>query len=466
MDLDLSMLMQALRNTLDRKYSLLDWLEFSLIILSSVLLGIWAAANTIALRNILLVLGTLLSIAYFYQLHRQNQLKQYFGLRNSIPLFCIMGLFLWVLAHCFLFPTDYPAQINELQSTWLRSVLAAVVGVTTGIAIDRNPTKIYWLWIGMTVTFLCLFGQYLEDAWQQQKLFTENAMQYLFLGKVNGVLMGNILIAGILGSVLNFHFKSLAQLIFISGFSISTIGLVIFSFIFILEARNGTLLALILICYWTIVWLSTHSKVHIKINRLPRVLLCFFVILMLTLLIVKHLERTPQWKYLLEDIQISSNIDKYQTWRFPEYMGPPASPSGRSISANTYLRSAWFFAGIRLAPEIVLGHGVLHEPFQRVLDHSRYRGAIVKSTHSGWMDFYFAFGALGILLVAGPLLIIFFESLRSQSGFTMLALSLLLLFTVAELSRQHCVEILFYLIAFQITAKFFRNAQQCIEKIP
>jgi hypothetical protein len=82
------------------------------------------------------------------------------------------------------------------------------------------------------------------------------------------------------------------------------------------------------------------------------------------------------------------------------------------------------------------------------------------------MDFYFAFGALGILLVAGPLLIIFFESLRSQSGFTMLALSLLLLFTVAELSRQHCVEILFYLIAFQITAKVFGNAQQCIEKIP
>ncbi|MBU3635524.1 hypothetical protein ICN35_08635 [Polynucleobacter sp. es-GGE-1] len=461
--------MQAFKNISDQKYSLLNWLEFSLIILSSVLLGIWAAANTIALRNILLVLGALLSIAYFYQLHRQDQLKQYFSVRNSIPLCCIVGLFLWVLAHCFLFPTDYVAQIDELKSTWLRSALAAVVGVATGIAIARNPAKIYWLWIGMILCFVYLLGQYLIDVWYMQKLFTERYMQYIFVGKVNGVLIGSILVSTILGTSISLVYKHSKYKIALGVIGIFAIALVLFSYIYILETRNGFLVVIIMIAVWCIFEFRkiTQEKKQSKNFLFKKILAISLVAIVAIFALVKHIERTPQWLNLAEDILISTKVDKYSAWQHAEDAGPPVSESGRIVSANTYTRIAWFTVGLKLLPEVdYWGHGVLNLPFQRVLDHSRYRGAIVKSTHCGWLDLYFSLGVPGILLMIGALLIIFFENLRHLSGLIMLTLSLLLLFFVSEVSRQHCIEILFYFIAFLVTAKSFQNVQHQIGKIP
>lgn len=440
--------MQVLQNISDRKYSVLNWLEFSLIILSSVLLGIWAAANTIALRNILLVLGALLSTIYFYQLHRQNQLKHYFGLRNSIPSFCIIGLFIWVLAHCFLFPTDYSAQINELKSTWLRSLLAAVVGLATGIAINRNPTRIYWLWIGMTFTFLCLFGQYVEDAWQQQKLFTENAMKYLFLGKVNGVLMGNILIAGLFGSFSDTGFNRIKNKTLVIASVFLIISLVLFSYVFILESRNGIAITFILVLVWLVYLFKRTYKTFSAAGGMKKFLAIVFLMFIISLLIYKHLERTPQWFYLLEDIQISSRVDRLKAWQHPMDEGPPTGSGGRSISANTYLRTAWFVAGIKLIPEAGLGHGVLHEAFQRALDRSQYSGARVKSTHSAFLDFFLSFGLLGGILFFLPIPLIIIKNLGAggSSVARWIGFVLAILLMLTESTRQHSIEILFFWI--------------------
>lgn len=446
------MLVQALKNISDRKYSSLNWLEFSLIILSSVLLGIWTAANTIALRNILLVLGTLLSIAYFYQLHHQNQLKQYFGLRNSIPLFCIIGLFLWVLAHCFLFPTDYPAQINELQSTWLRSSLAVVVGVATGIAIARNPAKIYWLWIGMTLCFLYLLGQYLIDVWYTHKLFTERYMQYIFLGKVNGVLVGSILVSGILGTSLSPVYEYSKYKIALGVIGIFIITLVLYSYLYILEARNGFIAILVMFAAWSIIEFKKITQ-ESKSSNSPlfnRILIISLLVSVVLFALIKHIERTPQWLNLAEDIAISSQIDQYLTWQHAEEMGPPQGASGRYISANTYLRVAWFVAGVKLIPENLLGHGVLHESFQRAIDNSSYLGAKVKSTHSAWLDFFLSFGFPGIFIVFLSLIQNIIAPIQSNGNFkalnVMLMFNVVVVFLISELTRQHCIEMLVYLI--------------------
>ena len=107
--------MQLLKNKPTNKYFQLDWLEIYLLIFSSALLGIWAVANTIAFRNILLALGTFTSAVYLIQLHHQAILKQYFGPKNLIALSGIFVFFWWVLAHCFLFPSDYLMQIKELN---------------------------------------------------------------------------------------------------------------------------------------------------------------------------------------------------------------------------------------------------------------------------------------------------------------------------------------------------------------
>jgi len=451
------MLIQVYKNISDRKYSLLSWLEFFLIILSSILLGIWAAANTIALRNILLVLGTLLSIAYFYQLHRQGQLKQYFGVRNLIPLFCIIGLFLWVLAHCFLFPTDYSAQIKELQSTWLRSALAATVGVATGIAIIRNPTKIYWMWIGMILSFAYLLVQYFSDVFRLNTLLVSNYMQYIFLGKVNGVLIGSILIAGILGTRL-----SSASELFKSNVTITVIGLlsilmVLFSFLNVLSTRNGYLIVFIIISlyiYFELKRVLNNINVLKTLKTLKtsksKLLIAIVAGMAIMLSFVLHIQKNPQWSNIIEDISISSQIDRFETWKSPEQMGPPQSPEGRYISANTYLRVAWFFAGITIAPQNYYGHGVLINSFQRAIEQSIYAEAKVKSSHSAFLELYFAFGLPGLFFIFTPIIYIAYSGSKYKINFSplasFLAISLVLLMLLSEASNSHSIEIFFYLI--------------------
>jgi hypothetical protein len=133
-------------------------------------------------------------------------------------------------------------------------------------------------------------------------------------------------------------------------------------------------------------------------------------------------------------------------------MGPPSSPSGRIISANTYLRSAWFFAGIRLASVINFGHGVLHESFQRAIDQSVYKGAKVKSTHSAVLDLYFAFGFPALIFLFTPL--VFSQTKLFQVGtdlnfiYCMIGIVLAVLLLITEVNRQHALETIIYFVAF------------------
>ena len=441
--------MQAFKNISDQKYSLLNWFEFSLIILSSVLLGIWAAANTIALRNILLVLGALLSIVYFYQLHRQDQLKQYFGVRNSIPLICIIGLFLWVLAHCFLFPTDYVAQIDELKSTWLRSALAAVVGVATGIAINRNPNKIYWLWIGMIFSFVFLFGQYLIDVLQTKNIYPGGYIKYIFSGKVNGVLVGGILIAGVLGSLTCAKNNRSSRRKLLSFLVAAVVLLILFSYQFILETRSGFLVASVLILIWTV---SNIGVIIQAINSSTRSkIFAILVMLLLIGLLYSHIKKNQEWFNLHEDIKISRQVDLYDTWQRDENTSViPRTPDGRYISTNTYLRISWLTVGIELLPENIWGHGILTNSFQGALNNSRFSNARVKSTHSGWLDLYFSLGFMGIMLLIGSLIWFLIYGFSNGGIFSevviLLSLLLIIQLMISEMSNKHSLEILQYLI--------------------
>ncbi len=64
-------------------------LSFSLIFISSILLGIWAIKDTIALRNILLVLGAALSLIYIMLEFRLHHLESQLTLKIYAPFILI-----------------------------------------------------------------------------------------------------------------------------------------------------------------------------------------------------------------------------------------------------------------------------------------------------------------------------------------------------------------------------------------
>ena len=90
--------------TVNRRF---NQLGLSLIFISSVLLGIWATKNTIALCNILMALGSALSLIYITLEFRLHHLGSQPTPRNCVPLILIGLMVAWVVFH-YLFLSSYP----------------------------------------------------------------------------------------------------------------------------------------------------------------------------------------------------------------------------------------------------------------------------------------------------------------------------------------------------------------------
>ncbi len=436
-------------------------LGLSLIFLSSALLGIWATKDTIALRNILLVLGAVLGLIYITLEFRLNHLVSQLTLRTCVPLIFIGLMFVWVVFH-YIFLSRYPElQFDELKSTWLRSFLAVILGLGTGLAVRKTPKLIHLLWLGILVSFLVLFCQYIPIAIAKNSLFAPDhyGPSYIYLAKINGVLMGTILIAGLTGTLIDTVRGTNAKknaIILTSIYWFFGVFLAIYSYVYIFMARNGIGLAALLFIAWLIIGIIffIRNKLKKQTVQIPKFL---FISTLVAIFLfgwfgLQHIKSTPGWLSLVDDVYVAVQIEKYPNWRDPATLGYPKKSDRTSVASNTYERAAWATAGATLfLPENPLGLGILNRPYPRLL-HEKYGKDVsyIPSTHSAWIEFGLAFGYPGALLLLSALVILIVRSPRKQLIFRAtslsISLSLLFMYTVGELSTAHAVELLFYWI--------------------
>jgi hypothetical protein len=436
-------------------------LEWTLVILSSILLGIWAVKGTIALRNILLVSGTLLSIYYIVQEWRYGALKEQCTFWKTLPILLIGLAFVWVITHYLFFYIDPVQQFQELKSTWLRAFMASIVGLATGLALRQYPNRLNLLWLGIFVAFLVLFYQYIPRALAQNKLLVPDYDHYLFHLKINTVLMGMILIAGIDGTLLD-HMRasqyrwSNLRLCYLAYWLAGTF-LALWAFVYIVDARNGIGLSTILYGFWFLCALVFFIQSQIRRLNLKSVLALVSAGIGLSLILYfAFLQTTVNkgWHTLIDDVKISVQIDRYPHWQNPAQMGYPKRDDGQVVTANTYERVAWATAGSRAILAYPQGVGVLAYPFTKhpnAPPKMAAQGEIPGiATHSGWVELGLAFGIPILGLIFSALLLIFIEAARhpypvrmTVLGFVVLIMSL---YTVGEITIQHGIEILFYLL--------------------
>jgi hypothetical protein len=442
---------------------LADNLGLALIILSSILLGIWAVKGTIALRNILLVIGSLLSIYYIIQEFRYEKLKEDLTFWKLLPLILIACTFFWVMVHYFLFSLDPIAQVDELRSTWLRAFMASILGLGTGLALRNHPNRLNLLWLGIFIAFFVLYYQYIPRAFAQNKLLVPDYDHYLFHLKINTVLMGMILIAGIDGALLD-HLRAVRyrwrniKLWYLLYWLLGT-GLALWAFVYIVDTRNGIGLSTILYSFWfvcAIVFfirsqlrgLNIKSFLALLITGLGLCLIMYFGFLQMTV--------NKGWHTLIEDVKVAVQIDRFPNWQNPRQMGYPKREDGQEVTPNTYERVAWATAGSIAILSYPQGVGVLAYPFNK---HPLVPPKMVVSpsfpgiaTHSGWVELGLAFGIPILGLIFSALLLVFMEAARQAYPARMTVLGLIVLifslYTVGEVAIQHGIEVLYYLLAF------------------
>jgi hypothetical protein len=436
-----------------------DRLGLTLILISSVLLGIWAVKDTIALRNILLVLGALGSIFFLYRSFRM-------GIINAdgskwIPIACIFFAIIWVVLHYFLFSITPESQLRELKSIWLRSSLGALLGFVSGIALMQYPRLISLFWLAFLLSFFILFAQYLPLALQSGQLIVPldhtDFKRYLFIGKINPMYIGVLLIAGSTGFLLDSINLNDQRWIKRAGiFWLICLFIALYAFTFIVNTRSGIFLGGVIVFFWLmygcVFMLRQRKNASLRESKSFRnfILILITALFLVSIFAKQQIQRDSGWKQLIEDINVGYQIEKYPHWQNHDLYGFPKTASGKIVTYNTYQRVAWATAGVKSIQQHPYGVGVLLLPLG-LAAKELYPGVTPLSTHSGWVDLTLAFGLpfIFLMLLANGSLLFFAIKQKSPFKYTSITLSAILfaLFLVGELSNGHNLEMLFFFFA-------------------
>jgi O-Antigen ligase len=435
-------------------------LPLILVILGSVLVCIWPMQHTIALRNILLALSSILGMCYCWQWFKSEKVK--LTLNQFLPLILLGLMFCWVIFHYFFLAQDPQAQYQELTSTWLRSALSVISGFALGLVISSRPKWIWFLGAGLFASFLVLYGQYLPRVLQDNSLTQLDYFNYVFYGKHNAVLQGSLLLALVFAMALNqmnrqISLRALVGKMFVLA-CVTT--LVLFAYVYMFDTRNGIGIAFILTVFYILLFLRRliHKPFNLK-RAIVGASMVALIIVSITDFAIRQSQTNLGWKYLIEDVQLAVQIDKYPNWQNPGQRGYPTLPSGRQVMVNTYERLAWATAASKLIAQNPLGNGVLHFSFGRALKE-RYPNIEVSASHSAWLELGLAFGLPALILIMGALclLIVRFVTVK-LSPFTNIGVlfgcSVMVVYTFAELIGQHGLESLFYWITLLSGLQFW-----------
>lgn len=424
-----------------------DWLGLLLIIISSVLVGIWAVKGTIALRNILLAVGSVSSIMYCYHFFKFNTQK--IPLRHWALLILVGLIFCWVLIHYFMYSVHPDQQWKELKSTWLRVVLGAITAFGTSLSLLKNKYSNY-LVVGLAAPFIVIGAQYTELVWETGNIFQPNVGQYIFLGKINAVLIGSILIAILLAYLFeNIGIKKSLKINPKIIIALVLFFFVQYCFVFIFDTRSGVAISLIqlLLCilfYFRFILKGVADKKK-----------CFWVICLLIgfiYLSANQLRYNFGWPHFIEDINVSSKIHENKQWINPDKYGYPLADKVRVVAHNTYVRIAWFLVGSNFLLENPLGNGVLYSSFGKELEkrypeNSKEISAPV-STHSALLEYGLAFGWPFLILIT-LLFISIIINAKYLIGISphyvyQILFSLFIVYAIGELSSGHGIEIFIF----------------------
>lgn len=456
----------------------LDFLNILLLFLNAILLGIWAVKHTIALRNFLLVVGVVIGIIIIRREFISSELKKVLSPRYLMPLIFVALMFLWVLWHLFFMPLYPDLQISELKSTWLRAFFAVINGSAIGLLIRKNIRNLNFLWLGMLSSFFVLYCQYIPRVYETGRAYQYDPYSYIFHSKINGILAGSMLIAGLGGMTfdlvrLSSFEKNRLQVIF----CVFTLCATLFAYVFIFDSRNGVGIAAFLFFFWGCLFfhkiifnIRMRSDFSTILAPLISLLLLFAIF---GFFLIQQSSYNSGWNTYFEDFSMGLQSDKYVNWRDFSNLGMPIAPSGRELSASTFERTALIVEGIKVISANPLGCGVLTHPFMKMLPQL-YPGVVFAgehATHSAWIEFGIAFGIPGLLFLIGGLLISVVNAIkersRSPTSITTLSLALgiLILYLVGEVSTQHGVEILFYFLGLIFVLQLPMFAANRLEKL-
>lgn len=430
-----------------------------LIVCSALLLAIWPLPGTIVLRHILLVAGFLSAIE---MMRAQKCLPNRF---EFWPVWLIFGFFAWILFHLLFLSSNFSEQIGEFTGLWLRAFMASIMAYGLGLTVSQsrclksaNQIELDRDWctnaliLGFGGTVIIFFVRYLYEVYLTKSWLHFDFYMTPYAGKPPVVVFGAIFF-----TLLLICLKKLIvggqtwtrSITYIVG-----LFLVIFAEYFA-NTKNGVVILLVPLSIFSISLVFSYQW------NLRKAIVAIIVLIPITLSIgyvaQKHIEANSAWPMLIEDIKMGADIDNFDSWKDAVAFPYPKNSKGVTVNNSTYERSAWAVAASRLIKENPLGYGLIHHSFgalaiQKWPDFHEPIGRVRGASHSGLLDFTLGVGIPGLLLVLIPFGVAFYRA-ANQDYFWMQfvrwgAPVLLAAYLITEVSNNHFIEFLFFMISF------------------
>jgi hypothetical protein len=349
-------------------------------------------------------------------------------------------LLAWVVLHIVMVDDIPESFYHELKSTWVRGLIGLMLGLFTGFIFPRVD-QIFWRRIvigSLFIGFIIVDYSYVVHV-VFNKLTALDIDNNIFYGKVSAVYSGSIILALILTD-------NSKKNIIIKVMYITMILMILFTYIHVLNTKNGILLYSCVSLLFLLVYFREKYKFSIDLK--------FSSILFLILLIgfFAQYNKNKGWSTFWENIVTAQNITSYNHWQNPASLGYPDSATESNLDRSTYERVAWAKVGVIKALEHPVGVGTLTAPLAKRSSED-LPTLHVPSTHSGLIDFALSFGSIGLFLLLLPFLVMasitFLPRNRLRfTTFNMLLLTIFFAYLFCELNTQHSIEILLFWVGF------------------
>lgn len=427
----------------------------------SLLYAIWALPETILMRHIFLILGTLIGL---YEIFHYRKL---FFQKNSIPSWLLGALFLWATLHLIFFSQNFFSQRVEFEGTWKRTALAAIFALGFGVALvnrklDFKIAKLLWVifYLGLLAPSIIYLVKFLltdlaaSDGWlipaywrvdpKEGPFYLHKASYVCFCLPVLAVSLGQIYRNSRLDRLVNWE-----NIIYLL-----TIPLVLFVF-YSENIKNGMAYGLVLILFFS----SLIFIKGVKKNVIVKLTIVALIVLLSGIFFNLHFRENSSWKIFAADFKVAIQTDKYPEWRYGGGHGFPNNEFGEKVSVTNYERIAWGKVGLGLILKNPLGYGLIEASFGNLAVATWNDSINLKQTHSGWIDLGLGLGLPGLLIIISSLILVIYQLIKLNSGdinnsyiFNLavccILLAMLLLWCTTEASQKILFDTLIFWITF------------------
>jgi hypothetical protein len=346
----------------------------------------------------------------------------------------------------------------------MRGLIGAVIAIGLSIALRFNQHLRPYFFISLFVVSWINLTAYLYLSFESGAfLLPEDFVWKFVFKKIEAAFFGVIAISIACANLVTLMTQRFNKkfIIYIALWFFAITSAIVSSIV--ANTKNGVIVALSL-CVLLSLTLIFRAFFKVGISKAKIVIPVAFVCLLSLASWKVHIQFASQgWNTLIEDIHISSQLDKHNFWRFNgQHWNKvleenfPKNSKGLPVAGNTYERVSWATQGLILISKYPMGYGSINRSFVGMLNHAGIKHELESQTHSGWIDFGLAFGVPGLVILLFLFSTIVLKGFYYPDQFglmgTWLIIGLIPFGVIAEINYKQNFEILLFFLAFAATS--------------